>query len=209
MSTANPPPKRKLPSGQPAPAKKPRIQGNATLIGPHEAALGELSARHNVLALSILSSTQIRKRVSSATSHLLDKSLQSPAILLHARPADVCKMITVAEQCKRVLGEHGQAWHQYNELFHLPAEAEKKQKKKKKREEESMPEGADLDEAAGEDSASEDEAFETMQSRFEQAVLPPPRVRAYRSLRIWISPQALPELKSRETVTVQTSQDAT
>ncbi|RFU72217.1 alba domain-containing [Trichoderma arundinaceum] len=201
MSTANAPKKRKQPSSQPTPSKKPRTEGNATLIGPHEATLKELSAKHNVLALSILSSTQIRKRVSSATSHLLDASAQSRAVLLHARPADVCKMITVAEQCKRLLGEEGQAWFQYNELFDLPADAKKKKKK-------STPERIDLEEEAEEDSDSDADAFETMESRFEQAVLPPPRARTYKSLRIFISPQALPELKARENVTVQTSEDA-
>ncbi|KAL7793573.1 hypothetical protein V8C37DRAFT_378295 [Trichoderma ceciliae] len=203
MSTDNAPKKRKQPPGQPASSKKPRTEGNATLIGPHENALKELSTKHNILALSILSSTQIRKRVSSATSHLLDGSSESRAILLHARPADACKMITVAEQCKRVLGEQGQTWYQYNELFDLPAEAKKKNKV--------IPEGIELEEEAEERSGSDEAEFETMESRFEQAVLPPLRVRTYKSLRIFISPRPIPELKSRESesVTVQTSEDAT
>lgn len=200
MSTDNAPKKRKHSSSQPASSKKPRTQENPTLIGPHEAVLKELSAKHNVLALSVLSSTQIRKRVSSATSHLLDKSAESRAILLHARPADVCKMITVAEQCKRVLGEQAQAWYQYNELFDLPPEAKKKKK--------NTPERIDVEEGAEEDSDSDGGAFEAMESRFEQAVLPPPRVRTSKSLRIFISHQAIPELKSRENVTIQTSEDA-
>ncbi|KAK0758376.1 hypothetical protein N5P37_008774 [Trichoderma harzianum] len=200
MSTDNASKKRKHSSSQPAPSKKPRTQVNPTLIGPHEAILKELSAKHNVLALSVLSSTQIRKRVSSASSHLLDKSAESRAVLLHARPADVCKMITVAEQCKRLLGEKGQAWYQYNELFDLPPEAKKKKKKNTR-------ERGDVEEEAEEDSDSDEGAFETMESRFEQAVLPPPRAQTYKSLRIFISYQAIPELSSRENVTVQTSED--
>ncbi|KAF3062574.1 hypothetical protein CFAM422_010645 [Trichoderma lentiforme] len=200
MSTDNASKKRKHSSSQPAPSKKPRTQVNPTLIGPHEAILKELSAKHNVLALSVLSSTQIRKRVSSASSHLLDKSAESRAILLHARPADVCKMITVAEQCKRLLGDKGQAWYQYNELFDLPPEAKKKKKNTREK--------ADVEEEeAKEDSDSDEGAFEAMESRFEQAVLPPPRAQTYKSLRIFISHQAIPELNSRENVTVQTSED--
>ncbi|KAL6699829.1 hypothetical protein J3F84DRAFT_361844 [Trichoderma pleuroticola] len=199
MSTDNASKKRKHSSSQPAPSKKPRTQGNPTLIGPHEAILKELSAKHNVLTLSVLSSTQIRKRVSSASSYLLDKSAESRAILLHARPADVCKMITVAEQCKRLLGDKGQAWYQYNELFDLPSEAKKKKKNTRER--------GNAEKEAEEDSDSDEGAFEAMQSRFEQAVLPPPRAQTYKSLRIFISHQAIPELDSRENVTVQTSED--
>jgi hypothetical protein len=199
MSTDNISKKRKQPSSQPDSSKKPRTEGNVTLIGPHEGILKELSTKHNVLALSVLSSTQIRKRVSSATSHLLDKSSDSQAILLHARPADVCKMITVAEQCKRLLGEQGRTWYQYNELFDLPAEAKKKK---------NVPERTDLSEGPEEGSDSDENAFEAMESRFQQAVMPPPRARTYKSLRIFISPQAIPELRTRENVTVQTSEDA-
>lgn len=187
-------------SSQPASSKKPRTQSNATLIGPHEGVLKELSMKHNVLALSVISSTQIRKRVSSATSHLLEKTSDSRAVLLHARPADVCKMITVAEQCKRTLGEQGKTWYQYNELFNLPAEAKKKRPSSNK---------ADVEEVDDDESDSDDNAFETMQSRFERAVLPPPRAQAYKSLRIFISSQSIPDLKAREGVTVQTSEDAT
>lgn len=108
-------------------------------------------------------------------------------------------MITVAEQCKRTLGEQGRTWYQYNELFDLPAEAKKRKSVSKK---------ADLEEVDDDDSDSDDNAFETMQSRFEQAVLPPPRARAYKSLRIFISSQSIPDLKARENITVQTSEDA-
>lgn len=199
MSADNPSKKRKQqPSGQPASSKKSRTESNGTLIGPHEGVLKELSTKHNVLALSIISSTQIRKRVSSATSHLLDKTPDSRAVLFHARPADVCKMITVAEQCKRTLGEQGKAWYQYNELFDLPAEAKKRKPASKK---------ANVEEVDDDESDSDDNAFETMQSRFEQAVLPPPRAQTYKSLRIFISSQAISDLKSRENVTVQTSED--
>lgn len=201
MSADDPSKKRKQqPSSQLASSKKPRTEGNATLIGPHEGILKELSTKHNVLALSIISSTQIRKRVSSATSHLLDKTSDSRAVLLHARPADVCKMITVAEQCKRTLGEQGKTWYQYNELFDLPAEAKKRKAASKK---------ADLEEVNDDEPDSDDNAFETMQSRFEQAVLPPPRAQAYKSLRIFISSQPISDLKTRESITVQASEDAT
>ncbi|KAL7923662.1 hypothetical protein ACQKWADRAFT_288957 [Trichoderma austrokoningii] len=201
MSADNSSRKRKQQSSSQPASKKPRTQGNATLIGPHEGVLKELSTKHNVLALSVISSTQIRKRVSSATAHLLEKTSDSRAVLLYARPADVCKMITVAEQCKRMLGEQGKTWYQYNELFDLPAEAKKRKLASNK---------ADLEEEVDDgESDSDNDAFETMQSRFERAVLPPPRAQAYKSLRVFISSQPIPDLKARESVTVQTSEDAT
>ncbi|ETR99900.1 hypothetical protein M419DRAFT_138181 [Trichoderma reesei RUT C-30] len=201
MST-DAPQKRKQPSPAPASSKKPRTQEPPnSLIGPHEATLKQLAPAHNVLALSVLSSTQIRKRVTSATSHLLQKASASRIVLLHARPADVCKMITVAEQCKRVLGEQGQAWYQYNELFDLPPESVKRKKKK------AASDKVEAEEEVEEDPDSDEGAFEAMESRFEKAVLPPPRVRTYKSLRIFLSNQAISELNSRENVTIQTSED--
>jgi hypothetical protein len=110
-------------------------------------------------------------------------------------------MITVAEQCKRVLGEQGQAWYQYNELFDLPPESVKRKKKK------AASDKVEAEEEVEEDPDSDEGAFEAMESRFEKAVLPPPRVRTYKSLRIFLSNQAISELNSRENVTIQTSED--
>ena len=151
-----------------------------------------------MLAPFVLSSTKIRARVSAALVHLgvvsedaaktlvdgggdaadRDPDDKRAVVLLHARPRDVCKLITIAELVKRALG----VWFQYNELFldgTLPAA--------KTQEEE------------------EDDGFETMDKRFENAVLGKETQREDRALRIFLARGPVPELATREGVTVQTN----
>ncbi|KAK5987112.1 hypothetical protein PT974_11230 [Cladobotryum mycophilum] len=227
MSTShpsNPTKKRKQTSNPPQtthPPKKPCADGttlaltNHALIGPHESIVADLSTKHSVLAASIISSTQIRKRVVHVTSHLLDTaaphaeaaaaaSEKPRVVLLHARTASVCKMITVVEQCKRALSEKGKAWYQYNQLFESPEEVRERKPKKQKVDETTLEKE---NEKENEEDDEEDDAFEPMQTRFENAVLPPPRVRIIKSLRVFLSLEAVPELSSRPDVTVQTSSE--
>ena len=189
------------------PPKKPRENAPQTespaLIKPHEALLAQLAPKYDVLAASVISSTQIRKRVARATSHLLGTVAGKPrAVLLHARTADVCKMITVVECCKRVLVEEGRGWYQYNQLFDLPRAAEKKDVV-----EETVLE-RDGGKQAAEDDSDDNDDFEVMQSRFENAVLPPQPTHITKSLRIIVSATLLPELKALDNVAVQASDEA-
>jgi len=191
--------KRKEATGQPQPAdpkpKKARqtnsSRPNPTLLGPHEAIIAELKTKYNVLPASVISSTQIRQRVAAATGHLL--SWTNPVVLLHARPAEVCKLITIAEQTKRVLKEEGRSCFQYNQLFDLPPEAVKPDIVEKT----VLPTDAD--------DSDEDDDFEVMETRFEKAVLPQ-TVRAMKSMRVFLSTMAIPELKAKGNVTAQTSE---
>ena len=191
------------------PQKRPRENAPPTespaLLKPHEALLAELAPKYDVLAASVISSTQIRKRVARATSHLLGTAAGKPrAVLLHARTADVCKMITVVECCKRVLVEEGKGWYQYNQLFDLPKTAEKEDVV-----EETVLEKDEGKQVAEDDSDdSDDDDFEVMQSRFENAVLPPQPTHIIKSLRIIVSTTPLPELKALGNVAVQASDEA-
>lgn len=214
--------KRKPSTSIDSAAKKPRPSNAAAsppqaqdspLCKPHVSALQDLAAKYNVLPASVISSTPIRKRLVHITTHLLgatDGQNKPRAVLLYARTAEVCKMITVAEKCKRLLEEQGQAtWYQYNQLFDLPREDaarrdKTKQKKKKRVVEETV---LHVEEAAGDEEEEDEEsdAFETMQSRFEKAVLPQATERTTKSLRIFLSTVAIPELKAKDGVTVQTS----
>lgn len=217
-------------------SKKPSPQTPSTttaqdspLYKPHASILRELAPKYDVLPASVISSTQIRKRLVHITSHLLPTPDQQPpaeeqdrtstskkdakkarAVLLYARPGEVCKMITVAETCKRLLEEQGQAsWWQYNQLFDLPAEdaqrARQSRRRKRVVEETVLHVDEDDEKAEEEEEDSESDAFETMQTRFEKAVLPPPSERRTKSLRIFLSTTAMVELKTREGVTVQSS----
>ncbi|POR38640.1 Uncharacterized protein TPAR_01162 [Tolypocladium paradoxum] len=201
-TASNGPKKRKQPteaSQRPDQPKKQRPREpqpqKAALIGPHESVIAELQPKHDVLAASVISSTQIRKRVAQAAAHLAAPSPEKPRlVLLHARTAEACKLITIVEHCKRAMGHEGRAWYQYNQLFDLPAEPKKADKV-----EETV---LDKD-AEGSDSGD----FEVMSSRFEKAVLPPPSGRTVKSLRVFFSSQPVAELKAKSDVTVQSSEE--
>ncbi|KAF4977831.1 hypothetical protein FZEAL_5674 [Fusarium zealandicum] len=182
--------------------KRPRTNDSqsstAALIAPHQAFIAELDPKYDVLAASIISSTKISKRTTSVTKHLLDTSERQRLVLLHARTADVCKLITVVETCKRVLGEEGKACYQYNQLFDLP----ESQKKRDVVEETVLEKGTDDED----DDDSDD--FEVMHSRFEDAVLPRPSTRPVKSMRVFLSTTPIPELKMKTGITVQSSTEA-
>jgi len=186
---------KKRRSQEPEPTKSP-------LIGPHESIIADLQPKYDVLVASVISSTQIRKRVSQATAHVgapaAAEKKKPRVVLFHARPAEVCKLVTIVEHCKRVLADEGKAWFQYNELFELPPDA-KKAKKTADVVEETVLRG----DGAEED--SDDGEFETMNStRFEKATMPPPP-RTIRSLRVFFASESIPELKSKSSVTVQSA----
>lgn len=211
MPGVRPSKKRKAdPSGDPTgpggQAKKAAHQPppeSHNLLAAHELIIAELSPKYDVLAASVISSTQIRKRVTYATGHLLGGGSPGPkpaVVLLHARPADVCKLITVVEQCKRVLGAEGKPCFQYNQLFELPEAAVKRDVVEK-----TILEGADGNGDNGDDGDSEDDDdFEVMESRLEKALLPQPTTQVVKSMRIFLSVAAIPELKTRSGVTLQT-----
>ncbi|KAG5947892.1 hypothetical protein E4U59_006757 [Claviceps monticola] len=211
-----------------------------SLIGPHEALLSHLRPKYNVLAASVISSTKIGKRVAQITSHLSSESdlKQSPVVLLYARPAEVCKMITIAEQCKRIMQAEGKSWFQYNQMYEVPevpagegvvvekaVENKKKKDKnenKKETEKEKGTEGREVepdddehddedeDEDEDEDDDDEDDAFEAMAGRFEKAVggAPTAKERAVRSLRVVLSGQAMRDWRDKKGVTMQSSEEA-
>lgn len=187
------------------PTTEPREACASSLLGPHEAAIAKLQSKYNVLAASIISSSQIRKRVSYVTKWLttpLPEQLptmstdRNSLVLVHARPADVCKLITVVELCKRVLKEEGKHVYQYNQLFQPPPV-----KQKSDRVEETVLVGNE-----DEYSSSEDDAFEPIESRLEKAMRPTQQTHEPRSMRVYLSCTPVPELKNEPGVTVQSSE---
>ncbi|KAG5977546.1 hypothetical protein E4U55_006680 [Claviceps digitariae] len=195
--------KRKHAPDIPNPSKRCKSQSSpnpmTSLIAPHEALISQLRPKHNILAASVISSTKIRKRVLQITSHLGRQSDLPPVVLLHARTAEVCKMISIVEQCKRILGDQGKSWFQYNQMFDLPAV------------ERDVVEDTEtvLDGETGESSEDDDDdVFESMASRFEKAVGPAPksRERTVRSMRVFLSGQAIGVLRGMKGVTMQSSE---
>ncbi len=222
-----------------SPSKRPRAAGPADptqpnggqtqspLQAPHAPILRDLAAKYDVLPLSIISSTAIAKRLVQSKEHLRPNDTTTPSdetkpkvVLFYARTAEVCKMITVVEQCKRLLADQGGFWWQYNQMFDLPADQLRLKKTKNSNrktvdgvdvtvvEETKLPEedAENVDSDSDSDSASD--AFETMRDRFEKAVGPRESERKTKSLRIFLSTIAVPEVRGKEGVTVQSSQDS-
>lgn len=97
----------------------------------------------------------------------------------------------------------GKACWQYNEMFDMEREERKKQGKGKiEVVEKTVLESADEDE----DEEDEEDDFEVMESRFEKAVLPPSKPTTVKSMRVFLSLDAVQELKTREGVTLQMSE---
>ncbi|RDA86768.1 hypothetical protein CP532_1961 [Ophiocordyceps camponoti-leonardi (nom. inval.)] len=170
-STTEPKKRRRQQQGQ-----KPKLSG------PHEPIVATLEAKHDVLVASVISSTQIRKRVACATTHLSDKASPKPRIvLLHARPGQVCKLITVVEHCKRLL----RPCYQYNQLYDLPAATT----------------------AHNDDDDDDEGQFESMDmTRLEKAVVAiPPTRRPVKSMRVFLALQPIPELEASSGVTLQSN----
>ncbi|KAG6110675.1 hypothetical protein E4U13_005283 [Claviceps humidiphila] len=206
-----------------------------SLIGPHETLLSYLRPKYNVLAASVISSTKIGKRVAQITSHLSGESdpNQPPLVLLYARPAEVCKMITIVEQCKRIMQAEGRSWFQYNQMYEVPAREggviekvvenkKKKDKNKNKKETEKLkekdtegrevePDDDEHDDEDEDEDDDEDDAFEAMAGRFEKAVggASAAKERTVRSLRVVLrSGQAMRDWRDEKGVTMQSSEEA-
>ncbi|KAM0333219.1 hypothetical protein ACHAQA_001879 [Verticillium albo-atrum] len=204
------PPTTRNSSGGPATATAKATAAAATipptvpLSAAHASVLADLKTKYDILPALVISSSKIQKRVTYLLQHLRrDSGDPRPRVaLLHARPHEVCKMLTIAEQLKRSLAEGaavgaGARWFQYNMLYAMPVRA---------KEAEAVDEtvlggnGAAASEASDDD---EDDDFETMENRFERAVVPPPSARVTMSLSIFISTVPVPELKVRDGVSVQ------
>ncbi|UNI20698.1 hypothetical protein JDV02_006764 [Purpureocillium takamizusanense] len=183
--------------------KKRRSQGpeptKSPLIGPHESIIFELQPKYDILVASVISSTQIRKRISQATEHVGAPSEKPRIVLFHARPAEVCKLVTIVEHCKRVLSDQGRVWFQYNELFEMPPGTGRSKKTADTVEETVL----DKD---GDEGDSEEGEFETMKNtRFEKATMAAPP-RTMKSLRVFFTTESVPELRSKKGVTLQSAE---
>ncbi|KAF4344693.1 hypothetical protein FBEOM_1360 [Fusarium beomiforme] len=163
------------------------------LITPHEPIIAELNSKYDILPASVISSTQIKKRITQVANHIITRSDRPRVALLYARTADVCKLITVVEKCKGILKEEGKAYYQYNQLFDQPEKPKSMD----------IVEETILEKGARKDDDSDSDDFEVMHSRFEDAVLPRPSSRSVKSMRVFISTVLIQELKIKKGITVQ------
>lgn len=201
--------------GGPGPSKVP-------LSAAHESLLAEFKTKYDVLPVLILSSNKISKRVDYLLQHLgKDNGDPRPRVaLLHARPAEVCKMISIAEHAKRELGRasgsEDKTWYQYNMMYELPPKPTEPDvveetvlggaKTESKR---GSGNGDDDIEEEEEEEEEDDDCFEMMESRFQKAIIPQPASRVDMSLSTFLARVPVPELKGKPGVSVQVGGDQT
>jgi hypothetical protein len=162
------------------------------------------------------------RRVDSILTHLgrfnaWDTTFLPGLVVLYARSSAAGKMISVAETARRRINEAEQKWWQYNRVY----EAEMPLKEEVQVVEDTVlggrRQGSDgkdkqpLEEAEGDnvdDDDEDDHYFESMQSRFERAVLgEPKKTNMVPHMSIILSRVPVKELQGREEWTVQSNQD--
>ncbi|KAJ9156288.1 hypothetical protein NKR23_g887 [Pleurostoma richardsiae] len=177
---------------------------------PHEDVLAELRGKYDVLPLSVISSSSMRKRVERALTHLgrfspVDMSVLPGVVLLHARAGDARKMISVIELVRRRIHESEQKWFQYNRLYEVTTEAKPQQQ----HHERSVIEDTVLEQSGRDGNDSGEDEFETMDhpTVFERAVQPQsgPPSKPYMS--IFLSRVPIPELQAKDYITAQSNAD--
>jgi hypothetical protein len=190
---------------EPSPTPKrariePRPSGQSTTPLPsHDSLLAELKPKYDVHTSFVISSTKIKNRVQWLLQHLRKENPRvSNLVLLHARPADVNKLITITEQIKRIVSAANGTWYQYNMLYVVVPKPEGKNTKGK-----SSHEGQSDEETDG----SEIDDFEVMSGHLESAINPQPIAKSTMSLSIFISLVPIPELKIKDSVTLQTNNE--
>ncbi|KAB8303072.1 hypothetical protein EYC80_004525 [Monilinia laxa] len=129
----------------------------------------DITPSHQTTHLSILSSSQIQKKVSRILSILSTFSFSDPlphVVLLSAKAPSVCKLISIAEIVKRELARGGKKWYQYNVVGELATSVPRKIKAEKEEEEDDD----DVEMRDEGDEEEEEKAFETMKTPFERAL---------------------------------------
>ncbi|KAH0544686.1 hypothetical protein FGG08_001191 [Glutinoglossum americanum] len=78
--------------------------------------ISSLSKTHDVIALSVISSSSIQKKVSRILSHLSPPPIgrKPPLVVLTAKAGVASKAITIAEISKREIGKDNGVWFQYS-----------------------------------------------------------------------------------------------
>ena len=155
--------------------------------------LGELASTHDVLYSSIISSSQIEKKVTAILKHLSTVSDAKPAVvMLHSKAKVASKLISVVEIAKREIAGGGEKWFQYNAVEGVLEErAEEKEKDGKEVAKdvvrgEGGGESMDVKEKDEEDE-EEEESFETMKTPFERAIEGKAKVRAVPGMTTYLS----------------------
>lgn len=162
----------------------------------------KLEASYEVTDINIISSTQIKPKVSKILEILSDipfpvaPSTKPNVISMHAKGPVASKMITIVEIAKREITKAGKKFYQYNTLSQL---VEEKKKISGAMNGQGLPIGRissaggasmERDDGVKEDNAEvdgEESCFETMKTPLERALEGRPKVRAVPVMTIYLS----------------------
>jgi hypothetical protein len=133
----------------------------------------DLASTHDISYISIISSSQIEKKVTAVLNHLSPPtSAAKPAVvILHSKAKVASKLISVVEIAKREIAGGGGKWFQYNVVEGGLEERERVEEK----------------EVEGEEDEEEEESFEIMKTPFERAIEGTPKVRAVPGMTTYLS----------------------
>jgi len=141
----------------------------------------DLSKTHDISHISIISSSQIEKKVTAVLTHLsTSTSTANPAVaILHSKAKVASKLISVVEIAKREIAADGGKWYQYNVIRGVLEERERSNGK--------VPEKAPSEEGEEKEDEEEEESFETMKTPFERAIEGTAKVRAMPGMTTYLS----------------------
>ncbi|KAK0616269.1 hypothetical protein B0T14DRAFT_497558 [Immersiella caudata] len=200
-------PKRKHPSDGDAPMQKKQriaIAPDPTSTASHyfvvhEPILARLRPRYDVKAMSIMSSTSIKKRVDKALDHLgrfsaWDQAVLPGVVFFSATLNASNKLITIGELVRRRIGESDQKWYQYNVLNET------------EHEEDSMVEETFMPMNDDTGHENEEDYFETLAPNIHELAVTPGKIRRKSYMSILISRIPLEEIKNHPDISMQTNE---
>ncbi|TVY32564.1 hypothetical protein LSUB1_G007382 [Lachnellula subtilissima] len=159
----------------PAPISTPTTSSATT------ESLGDLASTHDVLRMSIISSTQMEKKVTAILKHL-DTPDKVAVVMLHSKAKVASKLISIVEIAKREITAGGGKWFQYNVVEGVLEE----QSEGEHGENEGGVKLGEVENIDVEDK-EEEESFETMKTPFERAIEGKPKVRAVPGMTTYLS----------------------
>lgn len=153
----------------------------------------ELAQTHNIHYMSIISASQIQKKVKRILTLLQaprDDTTKSIIVVLYAKTGVASKAISIAEIAKRELGSADMRWYQYTTIEE--SIVERKSSVKSTKQSASATETT-LDEMELDD--EKEAGFETMKTPFERIIEDKPKIRALPMLRIYLCSARVEKLR--------------
>ncbi|KAF4624427.1 hypothetical protein G7Y89_g13741 [Cudoniella acicularis] len=166
---------------------------------------GDLANSHDVLPISVISSSQIEKKVNSVLNHLKTFPAIPPVklavVMVYSKAKSASKLITIIEIAKREIGSNGGKWFQYNVIDQVkePREntTEKQIRKPADTQGDEGKSSIDADPIEEPESDNGEQSFETMKTPFERAIEGKLKIRAVPIMTIYLSRVRIESLKSQ------------